>query len=305
MSQFNIQDEYGSFLDARHIYTKLSFKIVKEPTAQEREEDTAWGGLTEMVYEIDKTTHAQEGMGMSYADKPASPEELAHYGVKGMKWGVRKAYTDRKSKEVTRLSKVADGKGGVLQKARTALGSSASDLVRGRGIEGAARIRRDRLRGHLNRLNNGKATARDVLKATNGVTVTDLARGAKLSRTRDYSIPETSRQRNRRLNKASAARDRKKRDTQIDAARDRYNNSARQNYLDAKARYKIEKKTLGTREARKRFDAVKEKNVRDFEIAQQAKSGRETTIAVLGTVGTVALLGLLEAASATSMNRRL
>jgi hypothetical protein len=27
---------------------------------------------------------------MTYSEKPATPEELLHYGVKGMKWGVRK-----------------------------------------------------------------------------------------------------------------------------------------------------------------------------------------------------------------------
>lgn len=139
-------------------------------------------------------------------DKPASPEELLHYGIKGMKWGVRKE--------------------------------------------------------------------RDA----NG---------------------ETSRQRNRRLNKEFTKSEKAKRDAEIDAARERYSQNARKNYLDAKAQYKLDKKTMGTRAARAKFDKVKQKNIDDYELATQAKSGRETTVAVLSTVGTVALVGLLQAAASS------
>lgn len=67
--------------DAHHIYSKLGFKAVKG-------EFSEWG--TNMVYEFD-AKHAEEGLGIFMSlDKPASPEELLHYGVKGMKWGVRR-----------------------------------------------------------------------------------------------------------------------------------------------------------------------------------------------------------------------
>lgn len=137
---------------------------------------------------------------MSFADKPATPEELLHFGVKGMKWGVRKD------------------------------------------------------------------------QSTSG--------------------GETPRQKNRRLNKEFAAKERAKRDTEIDAARARYNTSARKNYLDAKAQYKQDKKTIGSRAARAKFNEVKRKNIQDYELAQQAKSGKETAYAVLGLVGGVTLLAL-------------
>lgn len=143
---------------------------------------------------------------MSYADKPASPEELLHFGIKGMKWGVRKE------------------------------------------------------------------------QSTSG--------GG-----------ESSRQKNRRLNKEFTGKEKAKRDAEIDAARARYGENARKNYLDAKAQYKADKKTIGSRAARAKFDAVKQKNIDDYEIAQQAKSGRETTVAVLSTVGTIGLAVLLQAAA--------
>lgn len=101
---------------------------------------------------------------------------------------------------------------------------------------------------------------------------------------------------NRQLNKESKARDKIARDKEIDAARERYANSSRNNYLKAKAQYKVDKKTIGTREARKKFDEVKQKNIDDFELAKQAKSGKETTIAVLAIVGGVALSALAGAA---------
>lgn len=34
--------------DARHIYDKMGFKVIKEPTEKERKSDSVWGGLTHM-----------------------------------------------------------------------------------------------------------------------------------------------------------------------------------------------------------------------------------------------------------------
>jgi hypothetical protein len=102
---------------------------------------------------------------------------------------------------------------------------------------------------------------------------------------------------NRQLNKASRQKDKASRNAEIDAARQRYNTTARTNYVKAKDQFKADKKTIGTREARKKFNEVKQKNVDDFEIANQAKSGRETTVAILGVVGLVAVSSILKAAA--------
>lgn len=100
---------------------------------------------------------------------------------------------------------------------------------------------------------------------------------------------------NRQLNKEFRQKQKQQRDAEIEAARQRYGASARENYLKAKEQYKQDKKTIGTAAARAKFNAVKEQNINDYEIASQAKSGKETTAAVLATVGTVALFSVLGA----------
>lgn len=102
---------------------------------------------------------------------------------------------------------------------------------------------------------------------------------------------------NRQLNKEFRKKENEKRNSEIDAARSRYNSSARDSYLKAKAQYKTDKKTIGTAAARARFNAVKNKNVEDFNIGNQAKSGKETTVAVLSVVGAVTISALLSAAA--------
>lgn len=97
---------------------------------------------------------------------------------------------------------------------------------------------------------------------------------------------------NRQMNKEFRSKENEKRNSEIDAARQRYNTSARDNYLNAKAQYKADKKTMGTAAARAKFNEVKNKNMEDYNVAQQAKSGKETAVAVLGLVGGVALLAL-------------
>lgn len=80
----------GNSPDARHIYEKLGFKVVKEASPLEAKTDPVWGGLTSMEYVFDETRHADP------VDRI-----LAHYGVKGMKWGIRR----NKDGSVTRTGK--------------------------------------------------------------------------------------------------------------------------------------------------------------------------------------------------------
>jgi len=101
-----------------------------------------------------------------------------------------------------------------------------------------------------------------------------------------------SRRELRTMDKQAKAKDRAARNAEIDAARERYATTARKNYLDARAQYKVEKKTIGKYEARKKLDAVKQKNLDDYEAAQQIKSGKETALYVLGVVGAVTVAHL-------------
>lgn len=81
--------------DARHIYEKLGF--VEDPNPKHKiDTHDVWGGLTEMVYEFDKPViHNADSL----------DEFLAHYGVKGMKWGVRKSAENGASSSPTTNSK--------------------------------------------------------------------------------------------------------------------------------------------------------------------------------------------------------
>lgn len=99
---------------------------------------------------------------------------------------------------------------------------------------------------------------------------------------------------NRQRNKASRQKDQAARNAEIDAARNRIaSGKNRQDFLDAKARFKTDKKTIGSREARKKFDAVKQKNLDDAEVAARAKSGAETAGRILGTVGGILIKAAL------------
>ena len=100
------------------------------------------------------------------------------------------------------------------------------------------------------------------------------------------------------LDKQSKAKDTAARDKAIDSARARYKENARKDYKAAKAQYKIDKMVIGKNEARKAFNQVKAKNIRDADLANQAKSGKETVAAIIGAgVLAVAYVGLTAAAN--------
>lgn len=121
----------------------------------------------------------------------------------------------------------------------------------------------------------------------------------------DSGSASSQRQKMRQLDKASRAKDNAARNKSIDDARNRYASTSRANYLKAKDQYKKDKVAIGKREAAKKFNAVKQKNMDDFEVASQAKSGHETAVAVLTVVGTVAVASILSALANSSANQRL
>lgn len=105
-----------------------------------------------------------------------SPVELVHYGVKGMKWGVRKARTGRLNVRASRLERVASGKGSVRDKAVTIGGTSIYGAVKSHGsLKKEAARRAESLRGQERRLATGKAKTLDVLKAYGSTTVAGLS----------------------------------------------------------------------------------------------------------------------------------
>lgn len=110
----------GNSPDARHIYEKMGFKVTKEADPNDLD-DSIWGGLTEMEYVFDSAKHSEiefdndyqwflDGLADYIDSHPEEFEEkedlrmsenhldnedtlddvLIHFGVKGMRWGVRK-----------------------------------------------------------------------------------------------------------------------------------------------------------------------------------------------------------------------
>ena len=101
---------------------------------------------------------------------------------------------------------------------------------------------------------------------------------------------------NRKLNKQSRSVDRAKRDKEIDKARTQIKSGkGRADHLKAKKQYKIDKVNLGSREAKKALNKVKDKSVDDYWKSQEAKSGKETTKALISTGAGIVLLSTLRA----------
>lgn len=133
----------GTSPDARHIYEKHGFKVTKE--ASPDDEDDVWGGLTNMEYTIDKLKHSamandtddlDKAISETFEPMPKALEKelyedslthsdivsiagtdfvqmtesdfLEHFGIPGMKWGVRRnrksssRKSSRKSKKESR-----------------------------------------------------------------------------------------------------------------------------------------------------------------------------------------------------------
>lgn len=101
---------------------------------------------------------------------------------------------------------------------------------------------------------------------------------------------------NRKLNKQSRSVDRAKNDKEIDKSRTQLKSGkGRADYLKAKKQYKIDKVNLGSREAKKALNKVKDKSVDDYWKSQEAKSGKETTKALISTGAGIVLLSTLRA----------
>jgi hypothetical protein len=100
-------------------------------------------------------------------------EALAHFGVKGMRWGVTKgaSYNINKRKvggEVARLNKVSKGTAGKGDKVVTAL---QSPLLLNKKMAGN---RSDKLQAHLDRLESGQAKTSDILKMYGNASILEL-----------------------------------------------------------------------------------------------------------------------------------
>lgn len=117
-------------------------------------------------------------MTYSYEKKP-SLEDLAHHGVKGMHWGVRKARTGNIDRETSRLDRVAKGGGSVRDKVVALNSAKLTKVVRRGGLRSEAARNSKDLKAQRERLATGKATMKDVLKAYGSVSVVDVIRSTR------------------------------------------------------------------------------------------------------------------------------
>ncbi len=119
----------------------------------------------------------------------------------------------------------------------------------------------------------------------------------------NHQLNKASRAKDKAQTRAEIAKENAQRDAAIEKARVRLSSGKTQaDFKAAKRAHKSNKNELGTREARKKLNAAREKRDVDIHNANLIKSGAEATGHMIGTVGAVVLVG---AASAAIGNRRL
>lgn len=95
-------------------------------------------------------------------------EYLAHYGIPGMKWGVRR------ERRIQSLDRAIRGEGGVATKARALSKLTPVDLVKGRGIRGGSQRKAARNRARNARVQAGQGRLRDNAVYYGSTRVSDL-----------------------------------------------------------------------------------------------------------------------------------
>lgn len=104
---------------------------------------------------------------------------LAHYGVRGMKWGVRRRYNEKQGNRVRRLDRVAKGKGSAGDKLKALGESSLLELAANGGLKNTARIHSEATKKHLQRVNSGKKKAADLLIIAGNLSLGDVLAGGR------------------------------------------------------------------------------------------------------------------------------
>ena len=93
---------------------------------------------------------------------------LEHFGVAGMKWGVRR------NRRANTLAKVGRGEGTKGEKLRAYSQLSPLDIAKGRGLRGGARVRGNRQLQRNARVKAGEGSVRDKLAFVGGSRYQDI-----------------------------------------------------------------------------------------------------------------------------------
>lgn len=102
---------------------------------------------------------------------------------------------------------------------------------------------------------------------------------------------------NRALNKASRQKDKADYRAEIDTARDRVKSGAvKQELKDAKAQFQVDKKNLGSREARKILNDKRDSLYEEISTSNQVRDGKEAAASAVMAAGVALLVASLRAA---------
>jgi hypothetical protein len=107
------------------------------------------------------------------------PNDLTHYGTKGMHWGVRKGRTGAIANKTKRLDNVVSGKASVREHVVTYSGQSAAGVVKAGGYKKAVAAKSARLKAEQKRLETGHAKVLDLVRTYGTTSVAKVIRSMK------------------------------------------------------------------------------------------------------------------------------
>lgn len=108
---------------------------------------------------------------------------LAHYGKKGMKWGIRTVHAGKVKKRTDRLDRVASGTANRRDRVRVAAATSGVQKVQAaRRGQSVAAMKSQDYKDHVRRLETGEAKARDLILQYGFLSILDLNKARRLAK---------------------------------------------------------------------------------------------------------------------------